>query len=59
VTVTIGGQPANALFVGLTPGSISLAQANVVVPDLPSGDYPVLISIGGVVSNNPVITVAR
>src|SRR5262249_55902593 len=49
--VTIGGQPASALFVGLTPGSISLAQANVVVPSLPPGDYPVMITIGGAASN--------
>jgi uncharacterized protein (TIGR03437 family) len=57
VRVTIGGQPANQMYVGLTPGSIALAQANVVVPDLSPGDYPVTIAIGTFVSNGPVISV--
>lgn len=58
VTVTIGGQPADLLYAGLTPGSISLAQANVTVPSLPAGDYPVVVKVGGVASNAPVISVA-
>ena len=59
VTVTIGGQQAELLYAGLTPGSISLAQANVVVPAaLPAGDYPVVINLGGVASNAPLISVA-
>jgi uncharacterized protein (TIGR03437 family) len=58
VTVTIGGQRAAVAYVGLTPGSIALAQANVVVPNLPSGDYPVVITIGGFDSNGPAISVA-
>jgi uncharacterized protein (TIGR03437 family) len=57
VTVTIGGQSADAVYVGLTPGSVSLAQANVVVPSLPSGDYAVVIKVGGAASNAPVMSV--
>jgi uncharacterized protein (TIGR03437 family) len=58
VTVTVGGQLADLQFVGLTPGSIGLAQANVVLPDLPSGDYPISIKINGVSSNAPLISIA-
>jgi uncharacterized protein (TIGR03437 family) len=58
VTITIGGQRADAVFVGLTPGSIALAQANVVIPNLASGDYPILITIGGAASNGPLVSVA-
>ena len=58
VSVTVGGQTANVVFAGLTPGSVSLAQANVVVPSLSSGDYPVVITVGGAASNAPVISVA-
>ncbi|HJZ96807.1 MAG TPA: SBBP repeat-containing protein, partial [Candidatus Solibacter sp.] len=58
VTVTIGGQKATVAYAGLTPGSISLAQANVVVPDLPPGDYPVIITVGTFASNGPLISVA-
>jgi uncharacterized protein (TIGR03437 family) len=57
VTVTIGGQPAELVYAGLTPGSLSLAQANVVVTNLSSGDYPVVITVGGAASNAPVISV--
>ncbi len=57
VTVTIGGQSVEAQYVGLTPGSISLAQANVVVPNVPGGDYPIMIQIGGVPSNAPLISI--
>jgi uncharacterized protein (TIGR03437 family) len=58
VTVTVGGQLADVQFVGLTPGSISLAQANVVVPNLPGGDYPIQIKVGGASSNAPLIGIA-
>jgi len=58
VTVTIGGQSANVVFAGLSPGSISLAQVNVVAPDLPSGDYPIVILENGVASNAPSISIA-
>jgi uncharacterized protein (TIGR03437 family) len=57
VTITIGGQLADVLYVGLTPGSISLAQANVVAPNLPSGDYPIAIKVGSAVSNTPMISI--
>lgn len=53
ITVTIGGVSVpsqDVLYAGLSPGSISgLYQFNVVIPsDVPSGDEPVVISIGGV-----------
>ena len=58
VTVTIGGQPADVLFAGLTPGSISLAQANIVVPSLPAGEWSIMIKVGSAASNAPLISVA-
>jgi uncharacterized protein (TIGR03437 family) len=53
ITVSIGGVavPAQDIqYAGLSPGSISgLYQFNVVIPaGVPSGDEPVVISIGGV-----------
>jgi len=56
-TVTIGGLASNVIFSGLTPGLVGLAQANVQVPTLPPGDYPVSISIAGSVSNAGTITI--
>ena len=34
VTATIGGVNANVTFLGLTPGSVGLAQANITMPSL-------------------------
>jgi uncharacterized protein (TIGR03437 family) len=56
-SATIGGQNAPIAFLGLTPGGIALAQANITVPSLSAGDYPVIITIAGVGSNAPLTTV--
>jgi uncharacterized protein (TIGR03437 family) len=58
-TVTVGGVQANVIYVGLTPGSIGLYQANFNVPQIAKGDYPVVITIAGTPSNAPVIAVAN
>lgn len=40
--------PAGAInYAGLTPGFIGLYQFNLSVPDVPDGDQPVVIKIGG------------
>ena len=46
VTLTIGGVTANVQFAGLVESG--LYQFNVTVPSLPSGDAPVVATIGGV-----------
>ena len=56
-SVTVGGVQAVVNYVGLTPGSIGLYQANFVVPTLASGDHPVIVTISGQASNNPLISV--
>lgn len=47
----IGGAAANLLFLGMTPGFVGLAQANVIVPQLFSGDHALEITVNGVASN--------
>jgi uncharacterized protein (TIGR03437 family) len=59
VTVTIGSVVADVSFAGLAPGWVGLYQVNVQVPaSAPVGDaVPVLLSVGGAVSNQVTIAV--
>jgi uncharacterized protein (TIGR03437 family) len=46
--VTIGGQTAQVIFSGLSPGFVGLYQVNVYVPaGLSAGNQPITISIAG------------
>lgn len=59
VSVTIGGQPATVLFAGLTPGSIALLQLDITVPSgFAAGSYPMVVTIGGQVSNSATVSIA-
>jgi uncharacterized protein (TIGR03437 family) len=55
VAVTLGGTPlpaANILYVGLTPSDPGLYQLNILIPPgTPSGDLPLVITIGGTPSS--------
>jgi len=51
VHVTIGNFDTTVQFLGLTPGFVGLAQANLFVPNLSPGEYPIIITIGGIDSN--------
>jgi uncharacterized protein (TIGR03437 family) len=56
-TVTVNGVSARVVYMGLTPGSIGLYQANFVIPPVARGTYTLVITIAGQASNNPLITV--
>ncbi|MGO9255385.1 MAG: hypothetical protein ACLQU1_03655 [Bryobacteraceae bacterium] len=56
-TVTVSGNAATVDYIGLTQGSIGLYQANFVVPKVAAGDHPLVITISGQASNNPLIAV--
>jgi uncharacterized protein (TIGR03437 family) len=58
-TITVNGVQAVVKYVGLTPGSIGLYQANFIVPSVAKGSYPVVITIAGQASNNPLMTVGN
>ncbi|MDQ6707571.1 MAG: SBBP repeat-containing protein, partial [Acidobacteriota bacterium] len=57
-SATIGGVNAPVQFVGLTQGFVGLGQANITVPSLGSGDYPLVLTVGGVQSNAAVVAVS-
>lgn len=56
-SVKIGDATARVLFLGMTPGAVGLLQANVEVPELPAGDHPMVVTIGGAASNTAILTV--
>jgi len=58
-SITLGDVPATVVYMGLTPGSIGLYQANFIVPAIAKGTYPVVITISGNASNNQVMTVSN
>jgi uncharacterized protein (TIGR03437 family) len=58
-SVTVGGVQAIVVYMGLTPFGIGLYQANFIVPQVAKGVYPVVITIAGQISNNPVINVSN
>lgn len=57
-SATIGPLNAPVQFLGLTPDFAGLAQANIQVPALPSGDYPLVLTVGGLVSASVVVSVS-
>jgi uncharacterized protein (TIGR03437 family) len=56
-TATVGGMNAPVRFLGLTPGFVGLAQANLQVPLLSTGDYPLVITIGSAASAPALLAV--
>jgi hypothetical protein len=57
-SATIGGVDAPVQFLGLTPGFAGLAQANIQVPSLATGDFPLVLNVGGYVSSSALISVS-
>jgi uncharacterized protein (TIGR03437 family) len=57
-SATIGASAATVQFLGLSPGFAGLAQANIVVPNLPSGDYPLVMTVGGFIGASAVVSVS-
>jgi polysaccharide biosynthesis protein PslG len=56
-SATIGETNATVVFLGLTSGFSGVLQANIQVPDLPPGDYTLIVTVGGVASNAGLLTV--
>jgi uncharacterized protein (TIGR03437 family) len=64
--VTVGGIASpNVPYIGLTPGSIGLYQANFTIPQIAKGTYTLVITIGGQANivgsgiSQPVITITN
>jgi len=58
-SITVSGVIATSTYIGLTPGSIGLYQADFVVPKVGAGDHPLVITISGQASNNPLIAISN
>ena len=53
----IGGFDTSVKFLGMTPGFVGLAQANLEIPNLSPGKYPVVITVNGIDSNSATMYV--
>jgi uncharacterized protein (TIGR03437 family) len=59
ISVTIGGATAIVLGSALASGFVSLWQLNISVPSgLAAGSYPMVVTIGGQVSNSATVSIA-
>ncbi len=59
ISVTIGGVPATVIGAALAPGFVSLFQLNIAVPSgLAAGSYPMVVTVGGQVSNSATVSIA-
>jgi uncharacterized protein (TIGR03437 family) len=59
-TITVGGVDATSItYVGLTPQSVGLYQMDFVIPKVAAGDHPLVLTISGEASNNPLIAVTN
>jgi uncharacterized protein (TIGR03437 family) len=59
-SITVDGVAATTVnYVGLTPGSIGLYQANFVIPKVAAGGHAIVITISGQASNNPLIYISN
>jgi uncharacterized protein (TIGR03437 family) len=56
-TITINGQNVQVYYLGMAPGYPALVQANLLIPTLPAGDYPLVVTVNGVASNAAVISI--
>lgn len=50
-SIVLGGRLAEALYMGLTPRSVGLFQANFSVPAVPAGKQAITVYVGGRRSN--------
>ena len=57
-TASISGNNAPVVFLGLSPGFVGLAQANITVPSLSSGSYPLVVTVNGQASRPVTMSVA-
>jgi uncharacterized protein (TIGR03437 family) len=47
VTVQFGSTPAVVQYAGLAPSFVGLYQFNVQVPNVPAGDWPIVVAVNG------------
>jgi uncharacterized protein (TIGR03437 family) len=47
LTISFGATPAAVSYAGMAPGAIGLYQFNFTVPNVTSGDYQIVVNVGG------------
>jgi uncharacterized protein (TIGR03437 family) len=57
VSATLGGEPAPVLYAGPAPNFVGLIQVNLTVPALPTGSFPLVITVNGKATNPALVYV--
>ena len=57
VEAWVGGQPAMVDFLGLAPGYVGVAQMNLVVPNVGSGEQFLQLTVGGRAANPTTLSI--
>jgi len=56
-SAVVDGQPVQISFLGLAPGLVGAAQANILIPSLSAGDHMIQITVGSAISPGAFISV--
>jgi uncharacterized protein (TIGR03437 family) len=58
-SASIGGVPAQVVYAGAAPGYAALAQMDVIVPTLAPGDYPLVLTVNGQITNSGIVSIGQ
>ncbi len=59
VSATIAGRPVRVAYAGLVAGLVGLLQVNLEIEGVPPGEQPLVVTIGGAVSNSATVSIGR
>jgi uncharacterized protein (TIGR03437 family) len=59
IQAQIGGKDASISFAGLAAGFVGLLRLDIIIPDVPAGEQPLEVAIGGVSANSTMVSIVE